>query len=132
MTTKMTFGKFKDRPIIDVELGYLIWCRDNLASCPVYILDELLRRGKCSVSKKKQTKEQQRKPARLERKARRQRAKAAKKLEVLRRGVLILNPGFDRLRVEYVKAGGDLSACPFDAKDVSGQVATEQRLLTGA
>jgi hypothetical protein len=57
---------------------------------------------------------------------------AAENLERLRRGVLIPNSDFDRLRVEYVEAGGDLLACPFDTKDANGEMATEQRLHMGA
>jgi hypothetical protein len=112
MTTTMKFGKYKGRPITEVDLKYLLWCRDNLSHCPTPILDELMRRGQTTL-----TPRQAAKRARVEHKARKQRAKAAEKLDRFAHGVSIPNPDFERLREEYVKAGGDLTACPFDTDD---------------
>jgi len=112
MTTTMKFGKYKGRPITEVDLKYLLWCRDNLPHCPTSILDELTRRGQTTL-----TSRQAAKRARVEHKARKQRAKAAEKLDRFAHGVNLPNPDFDRLREEYAKAGGDLTACPFDTDD---------------
>ena len=112
MDWKMTFGKYQGKPVDQIDLGYLIWCKDTLKHCPTYILDELLRRGQTT-----QTTKQRKKKARIQRQAVRQRTKAAEKVGQLKLGVQIPNPNFDRLREEYVKAGGNLDDCPFNTDD---------------
>ena len=115
----MGLGKYRGRPVTEVDQGYLVWCSENLANCPTYILTELVRRRHrrptCALSHL--TRRQQKKRDCQELHAERQRAKAARNTDALHDGVLIKGERFDDLRAAFLEAGGDLSACPFDTPD---------------
>ena len=41
----MRFGRYVGRLVREVPTDYLLWCYDNVTTCPVYVVDELGSRG---------------------------------------------------------------------------------------
>jgi hypothetical protein len=114
MVLEMTFGKFKGKPIATVNDGYLLWCVDNFKGCPTYIHEELKRRGHTPSAPAPKTDAQSTQDDQeiLERRSTPEELK-----KLIGSGKRIPNPNFDRCWKAYVEAGGDPSACPFDAMD---------------
>ena len=101
----MHFGKFRGRPVCEVDQGYLVWCRDNLDQCPTYIFEELKAR-KISREASLSPKHRKRIEALKKRKL-----KQANKIKA---GVPTEGQHYQRLSAEFDRADGDSEACPFD------------------
>ena len=111
----MSFGKFKSIPVTEVDTGYLIWCTENMARCPVYVVAELQRRGLgAAVSGIAHlTKKQRKRAARKAERADAQRQASQAMLSSLQAGVVTEGEDYQRLRDEWELAGGVDTDCPF-------------------
>ena len=101
----MHFGKFRGRPVCEVDQNYLVWCRDNLEQCPIYIFEELYvrkNRRNPSLSPKKRKRIEASKKRNID------------KLKKIQEGVPIEGRHYQRLRAEFERADGDSEDCPFD------------------
>jgi|688.fasta_scaffold1193960_2 hypothetical protein len=105
----MGFGKYKGYPVVTVDHGYLVWCRDKMERCPPYILKELDRRSQFLFHEHP--------PTRKQSKADAQRRRAHQKLEEMKAGLDIEGSEYRRLRLGFDQADGDPEACPFDCED---------------
>ena len=136
----MSFGKHKGELPSAVPLTYLRSCYESMPYLSSCVEDELERRGvnvdawikktpqgpdleKQSRSDALNSKNRSREKLVLQLDAKVNRIKSSggkpsdKQLEMLARLGGDRHDTFLRLRCDFIKAGGDLSACPFDTKD---------------
>ncbi len=140
----MRFGKFKGMALNEVPHSYLAWCSENLTACPTYITEELGKRGVMTADlwlARAGSHVEPLKPGKRRGKAGRHgRAKAREQTKQnvaakvafliasgqqvpvnLMREHIRLGCGADsnheRLQTDFVRGGGDLTACPFDTDD---------------
>ena len=95
----MQFGKHKGMAMELIPMPYLLWCAANLKKCPL-VIQELDRRGVLDGVT----------------------GVAADKYRAIKANPLTYKGTFTgsehaRLKVEFVRAGGDEDACPFDTED---------------
>jgi len=121
----MTFGKWRNCPVTEVDADYLRWCVDSIPRCPAYIVAEIKRRGRgvgvCLGSDflSERQKARDAKRCRREKVAARQREAALKKQAQMAAGVLLTGSEYLLLRQEFYLLDGDESLCPFDTEDYS-------------
>jgi hypothetical protein len=87
----MQFGKHKGMAMELIPMSYLLWCAAKLKKCPL-VIQELDRRGVLD------------------------KYRAIKANPLTYKGTFT-GSEHARLKVEFLRAGGDEDACPFDTKD---------------
>ena len=100
----MTFGKYKDEPIANINTDYLKWLVENLKFVPDYIATELFKRNQLKgVPNKK-----------LLRNVAKNRINAEKKKTKCKAsGTATVGEHYEAMREQWEIAGGDASQCPF-------------------
>lgn len=133
------FGKYKGLELEAVPTDYLVWALKTFRRSPYWAIVELKRRAAtqsgpsamqaqealssrtATLAKKIQRRRVPKRSARRGSKpASRQedrRRQSYRSVDRLRSGVLVVGEHYERLRSDFLAAGGDLNACPFDAED---------------
>lgn len=117
------FGKYKGIPVDEVPVDYLVWCCQGMKVCPPYIQLEVHRRSAFDAEAQaavsllgrrlgKSLGKFHRKMGKVEARKQGQRDRAKAQLARAQKNVFV-GENFERLRAEFVAAGGDLSLCPF-------------------
>jgi hypothetical protein len=137
----MGFGKHKGLPMSQVPLSYLLWCHEIIPDLPPAVVGELERRGIATaaglINKNQQAvaAEKIKRSAEINKRGERRRQNKERTVravvariqqsEMLGREpskseVRFFNRNggermvtFKKLRADFIRAGGDLSACPF-------------------
>jgi hypothetical protein len=122
-TPKLGFGKYKGIPVDEVPVDYLVWCCQGMKVCPPYIQLEVHRRSAYNAEAQaavsllgrrlgKSLGKFHRKKGKVEARKQGQRDRAKAQLARVQKNVFV-GENFERLRAEFISAGGDLSLCPF-------------------
>jgi hypothetical protein len=138
-TNVMRFGKYKGLELEAVPTDYLVWVVRNFRRSNYWAIVELKRRASTqsgpsamqaqvalssrmvALAKKIQQRRVPKRSARRGSKAASRqedrRRQSYRSVDRLRSGVLVVGEHYERLRGDFLAAGGDLNACPFDAED---------------
>ena len=119
----LRFGKYKGTPVDEVPVDYLVWCCQGMKVCPPYIQLEVHRRAAFNAEAQaavsllgrrlgKSHGKFLKKMGKVEARKQGQRDRAKAQLARVQKNVFV-GENFERLRAEFVAAGGDLSLCPF-------------------
>lgn len=106
-----SFGKYRGLPACDVPISYLVWATETMAEPHSCVMDELKRRA-AQLGSREAIQAQAVVSALLFSKGRRKKAKRSGKKPVSRN---MTGACYAEARAAWIAAGGDVSACPFDA-----------------